>query len=75
VQAILRALTEGRDSTRAWYEKRATDPFGLVLLGLVKLHQGDSLAAIETFETAEEAGETGLDRDLGVALLRAGRLE
>ena len=75
VQAILQALTETKETTLAKYEADATDTRGWLLLGLVQLHQGDATVAIETFRKAKALGAEAIDGDLGLALLRAGRLD
>ena len=74
VQAILRALDGDRDETRRKYREAAVDAEGLSRLGLVLLHQGDFVGALEAFGKARAAGAT-LDADVGLAELRAGKID
>ncbi|MGH7897150.1 MAG: M48 family metallopeptidase, partial [Candidatus Binatia bacterium] len=62
VQAIVRALTEDRSSTRARYQKAsATGAAARALYGVVLLYQGDAEAALTSLAAAKAEGAAGVD--------------
>ncbi|MFQ5666652.1 MAG: M48 family metalloprotease [Candidatus Binatia bacterium] len=79
VQLLTRAHSEPAKDVVALYRRRfevqPAEPRGQYLLGLAYLETGAFDAAREKLEAAQRLGFTGVERDLGRALLRSRHLE
>jgi predicted Zn-dependent protease len=74
VQAIVGTLTGDRAWVSRAAEARGSEPREIALRGIVRLHLGDFEGALRDLREARSRGQKGLDGDIGLALLRSGKL-